>query len=282
MRSDFTDTENVVVACKAGKNDDPHHGHLDVGQFMVYWRGEAYIADLGTAEYDEKYFGPEKYDTPHAASRGHNLIFVNGEGQVPGKLRGQPMDESIGGEVLEFRPGDKRDYTLLDPSNAYRREHLKGWRRHIVYDKPVTTVIVDEVMCDRGDEIEARFHSDAKQSAGDGFVMLKGNEGSMAIIPVVDSRYTFREDRHAYLAYFKNSSFKWIPYVGTVVTAADDKTVIAHIVVPVENEAEAEKIARSAKRSGSGDSGLTVSFTKNGAPFSYRFVRGEGGLVLER
>lgn len=282
MRSDFTDTEKVVVACKAGKNDDPHHGHLDVGQFMVYWRGEAYIADLGTGEYDEKYFGPEKYDTPHAASRGHNLIFVDGEGQVPGKLRDMPWDDSIGGEVLEFRPGSERDYILMDPTNAYRNERLKGWRRHIVHDKPVTTVVVDEVLCESGSEIEARFHSDVKQSARDGFVLLEGARGMMAVIPVINGRFNLRADRHAYLAFFKNSTFKWIPYIGTVLRARGDKTVLAHIVVPVSDAAEAKQIARSAKRSGNGSSGLTVSFKKDGGTLTYRFVRGESGLVLER
>ena len=36
MRSDFDDPEKVLVAGKAGKNDDPHHGHLDIGHFVVY------------------------------------------------------------------------------------------------------------------------------------------------------------------------------------------------------------------------------------------------------
>jgi hypothetical protein len=99
LRSDFADPEKVVIACKAGHNDDPHHGHLDVGQFMVYWRGEAFIRDLGTADYDELYFGPKKYETPQASSIGHNLIFVNGEQQVCGKLKDQPFHPEIGGEV---------------------------------------------------------------------------------------------------------------------------------------------------------------------------------------
>ena len=47
MRSDFSSTDKVVVAGKAGKNDDPHHGHLDIGHFVVYWNKEYYIRDLG-------------------------------------------------------------------------------------------------------------------------------------------------------------------------------------------------------------------------------------------
>ena len=56
MRNGFTNPDDVVVACKAGRNDDPHHGHLDVGQFAVYWRGQGFVADLGGGPYDEQYF----------------------------------------------------------------------------------------------------------------------------------------------------------------------------------------------------------------------------------
>ena len=49
MRTDFS-TDKVVVAGKAGKNDDPHHGHLDIGHFVVYWNKECYIRDLGKVD----------------------------------------------------------------------------------------------------------------------------------------------------------------------------------------------------------------------------------------
>lgn len=280
MRSDFTDPEKVVVACKAGKNDDPHHGHLDCGQFMVYWRGQAFIADLGTGAYDEKYFGPEKYDTPHASSRGHNLIFVNGECQVPGKVKDKPMDESIGGKVLEFRDGASRDYTLLDPSNAYRKTSLKKWRRHIVHDKPEVTVVVDEIWCAPGAEIEARFHSDATQVPGKEYTILKGDKGTMAIIPVTDEPFAFRPERHAYQALFKNEAFKWIPYNGTVVTAKNDKTVIAHIILPVADEKEAARIAGSVKKTTDGSGGINFSLAKGGKKYVYAFTANNEGLVL--
>ncbi len=146
MRSDFTDPGKVIIACKAGFNDDPHHGHLDVGQFVVYWKGTAYISDHGPAAYDEKFFDEDKYNTPQASSIGHNLIFVNGERQISGKRFRQPVNENIGGKILEFRPGKERDYTLLDATNAYPKKELKKWRRHIILEKPVITVVVDEVL----------------------------------------------------------------------------------------------------------------------------------------
>ena len=56
MRSDFTDPDKAVVTCKAGYNDDPHHGHLDCGQVTVYWREQEYICDVKSAAYDDSVF----------------------------------------------------------------------------------------------------------------------------------------------------------------------------------------------------------------------------------
>ena len=281
MRSDFTDTEKVTIACKAGRNDDPHHGHLDVGQFMVYWRGEAYICDLGSAQYDELYFGPKKYDTPHASSIGHNLIFVNGEQQVPGKLKDKPLDLSIGGKILEFRTGKTRDYVLMDPTKAYPGRELKGWRRHIILEKPVITVVVDEVRSRPGAEIEARFHSECTQTASDSYTMIEGKNGKMALIPVMDVGFSFRPDRHPYQAVFKQSDFEWIPYNGTVVRAAGETTVLAHVILPVEDEKEARRITASARRSLDASGNLTVSFEKAGRTYRYVFELSGNELKLK-
>ena len=103
LRSDFTDTEKVLVACKAGYNDDPHHGHLDCGHFLVYLHGKQYISEPGHSAYDEKYFDEARYNYPQASSIGHNLVFVNGEKQIIAKLKDQPWKENIGGENPRFQ-----------------------------------------------------------------------------------------------------------------------------------------------------------------------------------
>ena len=40
MRSDFKDPNKVVVAGKAGMNDDPHHGHLDMEVIFISFIGK--------------------------------------------------------------------------------------------------------------------------------------------------------------------------------------------------------------------------------------------------
>ena len=277
MRSDFTDPDNAVVACKAGYNDDPHHGHLDCGQVTVYWREQEFICDTKPAAYDHLYFLEERFQYPQAISTGHNVVFVNGEQQLSAKHKDQPLQKGIGGKVLEFRPGRTHDYVLMDPSGAYPGKEMKGWRRHIIHDKPHVTVVVDEVRSAPGAEIEARFHSDCRIDVRDSHVLLRGEKGMMALIPAVDGAFSIRRGKHPVLPIKKSARYSTIPFFGTVVEAQKERSVIATVILPVEDVKEAEQLAKSVKMKtdGSGNLALSVSGQK------WKFKMGNDGLVLE-
>ncbi len=281
LRSDFTDPENVVIAAKSALHDDPHHGHLDSGHFSLYWRGQEFLCDHGSAGYDRKYFDEERWDYPLASSAGHNTVIVNGEKQLPGKLKNKPWDLSIGGKVLEFRPGKDRDYALMDQTNAYPGKELKSWRRHIILDKPLITVIIDEIECAKGAEIETRFHSTADFNDNGKFAALKSENGMMALIPAVDGDFTIRPGEHAIMMAQKNAKFRTVPYFGTVLKARENRTVIATVILPVEDENEAESIAESLKRDIDREGNLRLSFVRNGKTYSYGFMNGTLGLMLD-
>jgi hypothetical protein len=281
MRSDFIDSEKVMIAGKAGKNDDPHHGHLDIGHFIVHWRNQYFIRDIGSGSYDEKYFDDLRWDYPQATSIGHNVVFVNGEEQLSGKTRRQPWNFDIGGEVLEFRTSGERDYVIMDPANAYPKKEMKGWRRHVILEKPVITLILDEVRSDRNAEIEARFHSGVKTVTHDDYVMLTGDRGNMALIPVVDGGFTIRNGRHACQPVNGARNFFWVPYFGAVVKAKAAETLIVTIILPVENEDEAQSIAKSVDRRIDNAGNLSLSFEKDGRTYAYSYKKGAEGLVLE-
>jgi len=281
MRSDFSDPEKVVIAAKSGLNDDPHHGHLDQGHFSLYWRGQEFICDHGSAGYDKAYFDEARWSYPLASTAGHNCVMVNGEQQLPCKLKNKPWDLTIGGEVIEFRSVANRDYTILDPSNAYPGKELKRWRRHIILEKPVITVVVDEVACAKGAEIETRFHSALTGETEDGYVLLRNGNDTMALIPVVDTDFTVREGKHAILMAQRNAKFRRVPYFGTVLTALSERTVIVTVILPVEGISEAEEIVNSMRRQSDRDGSLTLRFEKDGAAFYYAFRMGDEGLVLK-
>ena len=281
MRSDFTDPKKVVIAAKCGPNNDPHHGHLDAGHFTLSWEGQEFICDHGSAGYDKAYFDKERWDYPLAASIGHNVVLVNGEQQLCGKLKDQPWNEGLGGRVVEFRPGKTRDYALLDPTGAYPGKELKGWRRHIILEKPLITVVVDEVASAPGAEIEARFHSSAQQTVKGKYVSLKSGGSEMALIPVMDGDFTIRPGRHAIMMAQRNASFRWVPYFGTVTRASGERTVLATIILPVNGDSETEQVMKSAKRTSDPSGNLVFTFEKGGKKYEYRFRKGAEGLVME-
>ena len=280
MRNDFTDDIKVLVAGKAGMNDDPHHGHLDIGQFIVYYAGEYFITDIGSGSYDEKYFDDVRWDYPQASSIGHNVVLVNGEKQLPGKMRKQPWNYEIGGKVLKFSSSGNLDYVLMDPAKAYPGVELKGWRRHVTLDKPSVTVVVDEVKAAPGSEIELRFHPGVTSESKGNFVMLNGNKGKMALIPVTDQPFSLREGRHACNPVNATRAFFWVNYFGTVITTKKENTVMATIIVPVRDENEASKISGSVKKTYGADGSFILSFTRGGKQFRYSYKNDQGGLLL--
>jgi len=284
MRSSFTDTETVTLASKAGRHTDPHHGHLDCGDWGVHWRGESYIRGIGNIPYDQKCFDDVRWTYPQAGSDGQNVIFVNGEKQIPGKWRGKPMDESIGGDVLEYRYGDDLEYMLMDGTNAYPKQELKGWRRHFILDKPTVTVVLDEIKTTRGAAIESRIHpiGEVEVPEDNAYLLLKGERGLMALISVADDPVKYAPDRHGYLPIQLDANFRWIPYVDTELTASKTKTILSTIVLPVEDANEARAVSESVKRSVGNDGSLTLSFTTKGRTHTYRYERGNDGLVLAK
>jgi len=271
MRTDFITPDYAVVACKAGYHDDPHHGHLDCGNFTIQWKDREFISEVGLKGYDTVYFWQDRWENPQASSVGHNVVFVNGELQIPAKLKNKPWRENVGGKILEFRPGDDRDYTLMDPSGAYPGNELKGWRRHITYEKPVITVVLDEIAADRGDDIQVRFHSKCTTELRDNHVLITDNAGMMALIPVMKTEFTFKEDKHAFQRIREDTDFEWIPYFDVSMKARDERTVIGTIILPVDDADDAERIARSAKIESDTHGSVFISFIDNGKRYTYEY-----------
>ncbi len=281
MRSDFTDPEKVVVAAKSGKNDDPHHGHLDVGHFSLYWRGQEFLCDNGSAVQDNLYFYEDRWQYPHASSIGHNVVLVNGEKQLPGKLKNQPWDKAIGGEVITFRPGKDRDYVLMDPTNAYPQKELKSWRRHIILEKPALTLVLDEISCAIGSEIEVRFHSAVPFVNHARYSLLQGDDALMCLIPVTQGNFTMRAGKHAVQPVDKRSGFNWIPYFGTVIEAENETTVIGTIILPVRDAEEAEAVAHTAGITTDDAGNMICSYVKQGKTYRYTFKNMDNTFILE-
>lgn len=281
MRSDFKDPNKVLVAGKAGMNDDPHHGHLDVGQFVVYWQNDYFIQDKGkNTGYDEKFFDDARWEYPEASSIGHNVVFVNGEKQIPGKMRKQPYNYEVGGKVLEFATSAKRDYVLMDPTNAYPKKELKNWRRHVILEKPEITVVLDEIKASPGSRIEVRYHPGVDFEMNDKFVLLENDKGKMALIPVALQDFEMVEGKHAVQYVNATKDFSWVPYFDTELNAKSEKTTVAAVILPVTDAGEALSIAASKQLKQDLAGNLSLSFKKKGTSYTFRFSASAEGLML--
>ncbi len=271
LRSDFLDPSKVTIACKAGFNDDPHHGHLDCGQFSLTWKNIPFIKDLGSMKYDEQYFNNERFDYLYASSEGHNVIAVNGEQQIIAKKKNKKWQENIGGKILDFRSGEQRDYVLMDPTHAYPGKELKKWRRNIILEKPVVTLIVDEIETEIGSKISTRFfpgvgknsliegHDSPANENGrtkneigqvrvskDHVVLTDHRGNSMALIPVVlNNVFSIIDDRSPNLLVAKNAVVEWFQHVNVEMVAKETKTIVATLILPVENEQDAQSKVKS-------------------------------------
>lgn len=283
MRSGFFDPNTVTVACKAGYNDDPHHGHLDIGQFMVYWQNEYFIKDLGNIAYDEQYFTGDRWNYPNASSAGHNLIFVNGEQQKSAKYKDSAWEEGVGGKILEFRTSEKRDYTLMDPTNAYPGQHLKKWRRHIVLEKPNAVLVLDEISCLPGSEIEARFFPGVtKFESNKTYTLLTDDDNrSMAVFPKCKEQITIENAKLPFLPVKKEAVVKWLPYFNSKLKAAEPTTILATVIIPVKNKDEAERVSNKISVSSLSDESYQISFICQNKKYTYRFHKTADGLVLD-
>jgi hypothetical protein len=266
LRSSFDDSTSVTVACKAGLNDDPHHGHLDCGQFILTWHDVPFIRDLGRMKYDELYFSEDRFDYPYVSSLDHNVVFVNNEQQIIAKDKNQPWKNGIGGKILDFQSTAKRDYVLMDPTHAYPNKEMKKWRRSIVLEKPVITVVLDEVDASLDSEIKARFFPGVgtlesgittrmSESSDRGhyqimhnFALLDdGKRHVMSLIPLVlGNDFKIIEDNIPAVPVTKDSKVTWIPYIETIIKPRMKTSIIATIILPVNDQQEAEKIAETA------------------------------------
>lgn len=124
--------QDLAVLARASKFGSDSHRHADQGSFALFYRGKALISPSG-------YFG-RAYGTRHhmewlKATRAHNAILVDGEGQPRNSMesRGKILYCKDMGEVKECR---------LDLSEAY--QSLNRWERTIRMEGKTVTVM-DEI-----------------------------------------------------------------------------------------------------------------------------------------
>ena len=301
LREDFNDPTAFTIACKAGFNDDPHHGHLDCGQFILTWHNKPFIRDLGRMRYDEFYFNQDRWDYPFASSEGHNLIYVNGEQQIPAKLKDKPWKKGIGGNILDFRTSEKEDYVLMDPTNAYPGKELKKWRRNIVFEKPDIMLILDEVEAKTGSKIEARFfpgvaeqrftmgrrsltpaESGVDYKVHKDYVYMTDKKNNLAVIPcIMNNNFSIVDDYLEYIPVTSDGRLTKIPYFETVVKTNSETSLIATLILPVRDQKDAETIISKTRIESGDNNEVIVSMETPAGSYKWYFEKKDEGYILK-
>jgi len=165
-RASWTDFDAPILAVKAGHNDEPHN-HLDIGHFIYHCYGNSFIRDLGAGVYDRDYFGEKRYENPFCGAEGHNLIFVDGKGQAPGR--------EYGGRIVEYVRDPHYDVIQIDLTKAYPSHVLSEAFRTLIFLKYEGLVLIDKVICQKGAMVESRLHFNGKpNTTSSGIKILRG------------------------------------------------------------------------------------------------------------
>lgn len=113
----------LFLAAHGGHNAESHN-HNDVGDFLLYSKGEPIIIDAGRGNYTSRTFSPQRYELWFTRSDYHNLPIVNGQSQKAGR--------SFEATGVRSVISDKEASLHMDIAKAYPEEAgLKTWQRKV-------------------------------------------------------------------------------------------------------------------------------------------------------
>lgn len=126
-RADPANPQGLTIAAKGGRNDEPHN-HNDCGSFIVHYRGESQLVDLGKGFYDREYFDEHRYEHLVTRSLGHSVPSVNGYEQVDG--------EEYAASVVDRSETPSRDEFEVELKECYPVEAgLESLRRRFALER---------------------------------------------------------------------------------------------------------------------------------------------------
>ena len=122
---------DFTVAAKGGHNGESHN-HNDIGQFILYYRGEPLVIDAGTLAYTKNTFSEKRYSIWTMQSSYHNLPDFGGYQQAPGPQYRAKDVIFEAGETLRLS---------LDAAEAWPAEvGVRKMKRSLSLDKNELTI----------------------------------------------------------------------------------------------------------------------------------------------
>ena len=103
----------------------------------------------------------------------------------------------------------------------------------------------------------------------------------MALIPITEQDFSITQGRHPSQMVNATQAFSWIPFFDITLNSTEKRTIIAHLILPVDNESQVGDIMASKKIESNSDGDLSISFNYKDQPFKYHFKNNILGLILD-
>lgn len=130
-------SDNGLFLATHGGHNAESHNHNDVGDFIIYLRGQPMIVDAGRGNYTARTFSSERYKLWFTQSNYHNLPLVNGIGQKEGR--------TFEAHDVKSTISDKEATLEMNIAKAYPIEAgIKSWNRIVKLDRSKNQVNVSD------------------------------------------------------------------------------------------------------------------------------------------
>ena len=129
-------SNGFFMATHGGHNGESHN-HNDVGDFILYAKGEPIIIDAGRGNYTARTFSSHRYELWFTQSQYHNLPVINGSGQLAGtKYAAKNLSAVI----------NPKEATLKsDLTDAYDiKSKVSKWEREVKLDRVKNQLNISE------------------------------------------------------------------------------------------------------------------------------------------
>lgn len=128
---------DFFLATHGGHNAESHN-HNDVGDFILYSKGQPVIIDAGRGNYTARTFSAQRYELWFTQSNYHNLPIINGIGQKAGR----EYEATEASSTLN----DKEASLTMNIAKAYPTETgVASWKRKVALNRAKNQVeILDD------------------------------------------------------------------------------------------------------------------------------------------
>ncbi len=183
----------LFMATHGGHNAESHN-HNDVGDFIIYLKGEPMIIDAGRGNYTARTFSSRRYELWFTQSEYHNLPIINGRGQSAGRnFEAKEVKEII---------SNKETSLSMDIAAAYREEAgLTSMKRSVKLNREKDRVEIRDAyeLKDTPRSFEQVFMTICEVSTNSpGKLVLKGKDERTLILNYDSKTWSVRAEEPSF------------------------------------------------------------------------------------